>query len=65
MILRRPTSTMLLFVIVRTLCATDYPVPAENDYAIRHFKFASSETLPELRIHYRTIGKTEQVKIWR
>ena len=56
---------MLLFVIVRTLCATDYPVPAENDYAIRHFKFASSETLPELRIHYRTIGKTEQVKIWR
>jgi homoserine O-acetyltransferase/O-succinyltransferase len=40
--------------------ATDYPPPAEGDYTIRDFKFASGETLPELRLHYRTLGKPEQ-----
>ena len=29
----------------------------EGDYVIRDFKFASGEALPELKIHYRTIGK--------
>src|ERR1043166_5816402 len=37
--------------------AADYPAPAEGDYVIRDFKFASGETVPELKIHYRTIGK--------
>jgi homoserine O-acetyltransferase len=32
------------------------PPPAEGDFVIRNFRFASGETLPELRIHYRTYG---------
>lgn len=28
----------------------------ENDYVIKDFRFASGEDLPELRIHYRTLG---------
>jgi homoserine O-acetyltransferase len=40
--------------------ATDYPAPTEGDYAIRDFKFASGEILPELRLHYRTLGKPEK-----
>jgi homoserine O-acetyltransferase len=40
--------------------ATDYPAPTEGDYTIRDFKFASGEILPELRLHYRTIGKPEK-----
>ena len=40
--------------------AADYPPPTEGDYVIRDFKFTSGETLPELRIHYRTIGKPEK-----
>ena len=28
----------------------------EGDFLIRDFRFASGETLPELRIHYRTLG---------
>ena len=39
--------------------AADYPAPTEGDYTIRDFKFASGETLPELRLHYRTLGKPE------
>ncbi len=38
----------------------DYPAPAEGDYTIRDFKFTSGETLPELNLHYRTLGKPEK-----
>ena len=40
--------------------AAEYPAPAEGDYTIHDFKFASGESLPELRIHYRTLGKVEK-----
>ena len=29
----------------------------EGDFTIRNFRFASGETLPELRLHYRTLGR--------
>jgi homoserine O-acetyltransferase/O-succinyltransferase len=31
--------------------------PVEGDYVIRDFHFASGEMLPELRLHYTTLGK--------
>lgn len=34
----------------------NYPAPVEGDFIIPDFHFRSGETLPELRIHYRTIG---------
>ena len=37
--------------------AADYPAAAEADFLIRNFKFASGETLPELRMHYRSFGQ--------
>ena len=40
--------------------APDYPPPAEGDYTIHGFKFTSGETLPELKIHYRTLGKIDK-----
>jgi homoserine O-acetyltransferase len=40
--------------------AADYPTPTEGDSTIRDFKFASGETVPELRLHYRTLGKPEK-----
>ena len=40
--------------------AADYPTPTEGDYTLRDFKFTSGETLPELRLHYRTLGKPEK-----
>ena len=51
---------LLLFCAANTLRAADYPAPAEADYTIRNFKFTSGESLPELRIHYRTLGKPEK-----
>ncbi len=37
--------------------AAEPPVPVEGDFIARDFRFASGEVLPELRLHYRTLGK--------
>jgi homoserine O-acetyltransferase/O-succinyltransferase len=37
--------------------AAEYPAPTEGDFTLKDFRFSSGETLPELRIHYRTLGK--------
>jgi homoserine O-acetyltransferase len=34
--------------------------PTEGDFIIRDFKFDSGEVLPELKLHYRTLGKPER-----
>ena len=49
-----------LFALVGALRAANYPAPAEGDFSVRDFKFMSGETLPELRLHYRTLGKPEK-----
>ena len=40
--------------------AADYPAPTEGDCTLKDFRFASGETLPELRLHYRTLGKPQK-----
>ena len=49
-----------VFFGVHLLAAAEYPQPVENDYTIKDFRFTSGETLPELRLHYRTLGKPEK-----
>jgi homoserine O-acetyltransferase/O-succinyltransferase len=56
----RNLAVAFLFVAVSAARSADYPAPAEGDYAIHDFKFASGETLPELRIHYRTLGQAQK-----
>ncbi|HUE62160.1 MAG TPA: alpha/beta fold hydrolase [Chthoniobacterales bacterium] len=52
--------SLFLFIAANIASAADYPPPTEGDYTIHDFKFASGETLPELRIHYRTLGKIDK-----
>jgi homoserine O-acetyltransferase len=33
-----------------------YPTPAQGDFLIRDFHFKNGETLPELKLHYTTLG---------
>lgn len=48
---------VLISVSALTLCeAADYPTPKEGDWIVRDFRFHTGETLPELRLHYTTIG---------
>jgi homoserine O-acetyltransferase/O-succinyltransferase len=49
-----------LLVVILAAAATgaaDYPEPTEGDFVLRDFRFASGEVLPELRVHYRTLGE--------
>src|SRR5271165_6371436 len=36
--------------------AADYPAPKEGDWVARDFRFHTGEVMPELRLHYLTIG---------
>src|SRR5262245_51900973 len=47
-------------LIVRAAGASDYPAPPERDFLVRDFRFSGGETLPELRIHYRTLGTPQK-----
>src|SRR5438876_5103672 len=38
----------------------DYPKPFEQDFVLHDFRFENGERLPELRIHYATLGKPER-----
>lgn len=42
------------------LAQTSFPPPVEGDVVVKNFRFKSNEVLPELRLHYRTIGKLER-----
>src|SRR6266446_3925023 len=46
-----------LSVIPFTAVAADYPAPKEGDWVARDFRFHTGETMPELRLHYTTIGE--------
>ncbi len=54
---------LLLFAtcfVLSGLHAADYPAPAQGDFVVRDFRFASGEKLPELRLHYRTLGTPQR-----
>ena len=36
--------------------AADYPAPNEGDWIARDFRFHTGEVMPELRLHYTTVG---------
>jgi homoserine O-acetyltransferase len=37
--------------------AADYPAPKEGDWIVRDFRFHTGEVLPELTLHYTTVGE--------
>jgi homoserine O-acetyltransferase len=48
---------IFLFVFVNLpALAQNQLAPAQGDYVLRDFKFASGESLAELKLHYRTLG---------
>src|SRR5258707_10281129 len=37
--------------------AADYPAPKEASFVARDFRFHTGEVMPEIRLHYRTVGE--------
>ena len=52
--------TLLLVLLVARLAAAQPAAVTEADYVIRDFRFTSGEVLPELRLHYRTVGTPQR-----
>ena len=46
-----------LTLISVTAMAADYPAPKEGDWVAKDFKFHTGETMPELKLHYTTVGE--------
>jgi homoserine O-acetyltransferase len=44
-------------LIASAAFAADYPAPKQGDWVAKDFRFHSGETMPELRLHYTTIGE--------
>jgi homoserine O-acetyltransferase len=50
---------LVAFAFVGT-AAAQVPTPTQGDVVLKDFHFGSGEVLPELRLHYRTLGKPER-----
>jgi homoserine O-acetyltransferase len=40
-----------------TAMAADYPAPKQGEWIAKDFKFHTGQTVPELRLHYTTVGE--------
>ncbi|MGC1896241.1 MAG: alpha/beta fold hydrolase [Pseudolabrys sp.] len=59
----RAAAIFALAMIPLVANAADYPAPKEGNWIARDFRFHTGEVLPEIRLHYRTIGKPEGIPV--
>lgn len=61
--LQRLITPLFAFIFTLIACATlpafaaNYPAPKEGSWVARDFKFHTGEVMPEVTLHYRTIGE--------
>lgn len=50
--------SVLAFVLPSIMAAAaDYPAPRQGEWIARDFKFHTGEVMPELKLHYTTVGE--------
>ena len=58
---RRSLGALLLaLAVLPPARAAGEPAPVEGDFVVRSFRFDSGQVLPELKLHYRTVGTPER-----
>ncbi len=55
-LLLRAATSVVLSLIALAAAAADYPAPKEGDWIARDFRFHTGEVIPELHLHYTTVG---------
>jgi homoserine O-acetyltransferase len=50
------TWSVVVLLTALPALAADYPAPKEGSWVVRDFRFHTGEVLPELRLHYTTVG---------
>ncbi|HLW53346.1 MAG TPA: alpha/beta fold hydrolase [Candidatus Angelobacter sp.] len=54
-------AVFLFFAAVpMALCAADFPPATPGDYVVKDFQFKSGERLPEVKLHYYTLGTPQK-----
>jgi homoserine O-acetyltransferase/O-succinyltransferase len=53
----RPIALLCILLAPAIAAAQGVPTAVEHDYVVRNFTFASGESLPEVKLHYRTVGQ--------
>ncbi len=54
---RRLAIALTFALMPAAAMAADYPAPKQGDFIVKDFKFHTGETMPELRLHYTTVGE--------
>ena len=54
---RACVAAIAVVLITLPALAADYPAPKEGSFVARDFRFHTGEVLPEVRLHYRTVGE--------
>jgi homoserine O-acetyltransferase/O-succinyltransferase len=54
------TLSLLVAASAGAQAGSSFPTPVEGDYTARDFKFGTGETLPALKLHYRTVGTPQR-----
>src|SRR5262245_1613133 len=47
---------LAITLVAAAASAADFPKPEEGSWVVRDFRFHNGESLPELRLHYTTVG---------
>jgi homoserine O-acetyltransferase len=53
----RTAASTIVSLIAVAASAADYPLPKEGDWVARDFRFHTGEIVPQLRLHYTTVGE--------
>jgi homoserine O-acetyltransferase len=56
-LLLRAAASVVLSLVVFAAAAADYPAPREGEWVAPDFRFHTGEVMPELRMHYTTVGE--------
>ena len=52
------TSAAIIFALTSfSVGAAEYPAPKQGDWVAQDFRFHTGEVMPELALHYTTIGE--------
>src|SRR5262249_37200109 len=60
MMIRALTAAFLIAAAPAAMAQTTWPNLQEGDSLLKDFRFASGETIAELKLHYRTLGTAER-----
>jgi homoserine O-acetyltransferase len=59
----RPIGVLVLTLLCGVASAADYPAPKQGAWIARDFRFHTGETLPEVKLHYVTVGEPGGIPI--